>query len=243
MKYLRIILGFVIIAAVACLYFYYYLPEQQKSLSPLSALPVPFLSSPSPLASASPSNQTGVTTSSEETATSTNKISTSTTIMQFNPAKQYIATLKTTDGSIVIALNRGETPKTVENFITLAEKHFYDKTIFHRVIKGFMIQGGDPTGTGRGGPGYTFADEPFTGSYTRGTVAMANSGPNTNGSQFFIMQDTVALPHNYVIFGHVIHGLNVVDAIADAPVEASATGELSKPVHPVSVESATISVQ
>src|SRR3989344_9153658 len=114
-------------------------------------------------------------------------------------------TLKTTEGDIVIEL-KNDTPKTSQNFFDLAQKSFYNNVVFHRVIKGFMIQGGDPTGTGTGGPGYQFADEPFTGEYTRGTVAMANSGPNTNGSQFFIMHADYSLPKNYVIFGHVISG-------------------------------------
>jgi cyclophilin family peptidyl-prolyl cis-trans isomerase len=128
----------------------------------------------------------------------------------------------------------------VTNFITLAKAGYYDGLIFHRVIKGFMIQGGDPTGTGAGGPGYKFADEPFDGEYTRGTVAMANAGPNTNGSQFFIMHADVPLPKNYVIFGHVTKGLDVVDAIATAKVTMSNSGEESKPVTPVAVKTATV---
>ena len=157
----------------------------------------------------------------------------------FNPMKQYTATLTTDKGDIVIAFNRGATPKTVENFVTLAQKKFYDGTIFHRTIKGFMIQGGDPKGDGTGGPGYKFDDEPFTGEYTRGTIAMANSGPNTNGSQFFIMHQDYPLPNNYVIFGHVTKGLDVVDAIATAPVMSG--GEQSKPVTPVKMLSVSIS--
>jgi cyclophilin family peptidyl-prolyl cis-trans isomerase len=154
--------------------------------------------------------------------------------------KNYSVTLHTDKGDIEITLNNNQTPKTVENFVTLAQKGFYDGTIFHRVIKGFMIQGGDPTGTGAGGPGYKFADEPFDGEYTRGTVAMANAGPNTNGSQFFIMHADVPLPKNYVIFGHVTKGLDVVDAIATAKVTMSNSGEESKPVTPVAVKTATV---
>ena len=150
-------------------------------------------------------------------------------------------TLQTTEGPIVIALNSDQTPKTVENFVTLANKGFYNNTIFHRVIKGFMIQGGDPKGDGTGGPGYTFADEPFTGEYTRGTVAMANAGPNTNGSQFFIMHADYPLPKNYVIFGHVIAGMDTVDKIANAPVTANPySGEPSKPVNPVHILSTIV---
>ena len=115
----------------------------------------------------------------------------------------------------------------MENFVTLAEKGFYDGVIFHRVIKGFMIQGGDPTGTGSGGPGYQFADElnPLTSSYkrgyARGTLAMANAGPDTNGSQFFIMHADYPLPHAYTIFGRVTAGMEVVDAIANGAVDGS----------------------
>lgn len=157
--------------------------------------------------------------------------------------KKQIAVLETTAGTIEIELSK-ETPITSSNFVTLANKHFYDNTIFHRVIKGFMIQGGDPKGDGTGGPGYKFNDENFTGEYTRGTVAMANSGPNTNGSQFFIMHQDYPLPHNYVIFGHVISGLDVVDNIATAPVKANPfTGEMSVPVSPITVKSVTIKEQ
>src|ERR671910_917833 len=97
------------------------------------------------------------------------------------------AAIQTNHGTIRIELLESDAPKTTENFITLAERGFYDDVIFHRVIKGFMIQGGDPTGTGTGGPGYRFNDEPVTRKYTRGTLAMANAGPNTNGSQFFVL--------------------------------------------------------
>ena len=163
--------------------------------------------------------------------------------MQIDKSKTYVATLTTTDGDIVIALDANATPITVNNFVYLAGKHFYDGTIFHRVIKGFMIQGGDPTGTGTGGPGYSFNDEPFQGSYSRGTVAMANAGPNTNGSQFFIMQENVPLQPDYVIFGRVTEGMDVVDKIANAPVQPSSNGEVSKPVQPVTVESITVKEQ
>ncbi len=152
----------------------------------------------------------------------------------------YTAILHTSKGDIKIKLNETETPKTVENFVTLAKKDFYNGTIFHRVIKDFMIQGGCPEGTGTGDPGYKFDDESFTGEYTRGTVAMANAGPNTNGSQFFIMHADVALPKNYVIFGKVEDGLDVVDAIAESEVEASLMGESSKPVEPTIIESVEI---
>lgn len=152
--------------------------------------------------------------------------------------KIYQAIINTTEGEIAIKLNAIETPITVNNFITLSKKGFYNNTIFHRVIKGFMIQGGDPKGDGTGGPGYQFDDEPFTGEYKRGIIAMANAGPNTNGSQFFIMHKDYDLPKNYVIFGQVVKGIEVVDKIAEAPVEQS--GEGSKPINPVKTISVSI---
>lgn len=155
--------------------------------------------------------------------------------------KTYTAKLSTTEGDIEIKLHADKTPVTANNFIYLANNDFYNGTIFHRVIDGFMIQGGDPTGTGTGGPGYTFDDEPFEGEYSRGTVAMANSGPNTNGSQFFIMHKDYSLPPNYVIFGEVVNGMDVVDKIATAEVESSLGGERSKPVNPVKITSVNIS--
>ncbi len=161
-----------------------------------------------------------------------------TPIMIIDKNKTYTAKMKTTAGEMEIAFTTAATPNTVNNFVFLAKKNFYDNVIFHRVIKGFMIQGGDPEGTGRGGPGYQFNDEPFTGEYTKGTLAMANSGPNTNGSQFFIMHADVPLPKNYVIFGKVTKGLDVVDKIATAPTQPS--GEGSSPVTPVKILSVEI---
>jgi cyclophilin family peptidyl-prolyl cis-trans isomerase len=160
--------------------------------------------------------------------------------MQLDQNKQYQAVLKTDKGEITIDLNASATPITVNNFVSLAKKGFYDGTIFHRAIKGFMIQGGDPNGDGTGGPGYRFEDEPFKGEYTKGVVAMANAGPNTNGSQFFIMHADYPLPPNYVIFGKVSKGLEVVDTIATAPVSSSFSGEKSQPVTPVVVQSVKI---
>ena len=148
--------------------------------------------------------------------------------------KSYTAILHTTAGDITIQLSP-DTPITTNNFVFLAQQKFYDSVIFHRVIPGFMIQGGDPTGTGMGDPGYKFADEKFTGEYKRGTVAMANSGPNTNGSQFFIMHADYALPPNYVIFGMTTSGLDVVDKIATAK-----TGVSDRPVEPVSITSVEV---
>ncbi len=160
--------------------------------------------------------------------------------MTIDSAKSYTAILHTEKGDIEVALNSKNTPITVNNFVSLARKSFYNGTIFHRTISNFMIQGGDPTGTGSGGPGYKFDDEPVVGEYSRGTVAMANAGPNTNGSQFFIMHQAVALQKNYVIFGTVTQGMEVVDAIATAPSETSPSGEKSKPVHPVKIVSVDV---
>lgn len=134
-----------------------------------------------------------------------------------------IAVIETNMGTIKFELFEKEVPQTTENFCLLATKGYYDGVIFHRVIKGFMIQGGDPTGTGRGGEsalGGRFADEIdaksefYKNGYTAGTVAMANAGPNTNGSQFFIMHIGCPLPPNYTIFGRVTEGQEVVNAIA-----------------------------
>lgn len=134
--------------------------------------------------------------------------------------KNYTATLDTNHGEVVIELDVVRSPQTVNNFVFLAREGFYSGVIFHRVIKGFMIQGGDPTGTGSGGPGYRFRDEiEGTGSYDRGVVAMANSGPHTNGSQFFICHTDAGLPHSYTIFGKVTSGLEAVDSIATAPTD------------------------
>lgn len=160
--------------------------------------------------------------------------------MVIDQENQYTATLQTSAGPITMRLNDDQTPITVNNFVTLARDGFYNGTIFHRVIEGFMIQGGDPEGTGAGGPGYRFMDEPFEGEYTRGTVAMANAGPDTNGSQFFIIHQDYDLPPDYVIFGEVIEGIETVDAIATAEVTTSPMGEPSVPVEPVTVETVTI---
>jgi cyclophilin family peptidyl-prolyl cis-trans isomerase len=126
--------------------------------------------------------------------------------------KGKTATIKTDKGDIVFELF-DDAPKASSNFIFLANDKFYNGLTFHRREEGFVIQGGDPNGTGTGGPGYSFADEKVTRDYDRGIVAMANSGPNTNGSQFFIMLKDTPLPKNYTIFGKVIQGMDVVDKI------------------------------
>lgn len=161
--------------------------------------------------------------------------------MKIDTKKEYSALLKTSAGNITISFFTKKTPITVNNFVSLAKDDFYNATIFHRVIAGFMIQGGDPKGDGTGDPGYKFNDEKLEGSYTRGTVAMANSGPNTNGSQFFIMhQDAMTMPNKYVIFGKVTKGMDVVDTIATAEVTSNPQGEPSKPIEPVVIKSVKI---
>ena len=161
------------------------------------------------------------------------------------------ATIATDKGDIGVELNGDDAPKAAGNFVKLAKQGFYDGVIFHRVIPGFVIQGGDgefgrlePNGTlrnpgrvGTGGPGYKFADEPFAGDYARGTLAMANAGPNTNGSQFFICHGDLRgkLPKSYTIFGTVTAGLDVVDAIA-----AGKTAARDFPAQPVAMRSVTI---
>src|SRR5215813_8699089 len=154
------------------------------------------------------------------------------------------AVIKTNMGTIKFELLESDAPKTTENFITLAEKGYYDGVIFHRVIKGFMIQGGDPTGTGRGGAsawGGRFDDEidakspVYQRGYKKGTVAMANAGPNTNGSQFFIMHVDYPLPPSYTIFGKVTEGTDVVNAIA-----TTATDRNDRPMTEVKMEKVTI---
>jgi cyclophilin family peptidyl-prolyl cis-trans isomerase len=159
--------------------------------------------------------------------------------MVVDPSKVYSATLHTNKGDITFDLLMSDAPKTVNNFVFLAREGFYDGAPFHRIIKGFMIQGGDPTGTGRGGPGYRFADERVSRRYGRGIVAMANAGPNTNGSQFFIChgRNSEGLPPNYTIFGNVTGGLDVVDAIADVPTTGP---ERSTPTEKIEINSVTI---
>ena len=150
-------------------------------------------------------------------------------------------TITTNFGDITFQTYDADAPKTVDNFVTLASKGFYKDVIFHRVIEGFMIQGGDPTGTGSGGPGYKFEDELTPGTesaqrgYIAGTVAMANAGPNTNGSQFFIMHKDYPLPHSYTIFGHVVAGQDVVNKIATTKTDAN-----DRPLSPVVIKKVTV---
>ncbi len=157
--------------------------------------------------------------------------------MVIDPERRYTATIETSKGTIVAELDALGAPLTVNNFVFLARWHYFDGIVFHRVIPGFVIQGGDPEGTGRGGPGYRFADElPKPGRYQIGSLAMANSGPDTNGSQFFIISgpDGVRLPPQYSLFGSVVRGGEVVEAI-DATGSPSGT-----PKERVVIESVTV---
>ena len=159
------------------------------------------------------------------------------------------AVIETDKGPITLQLFAAEQPKAVENFRLLAEHGYYDGLTFHRIVKGFMIQGGDPRGDGTGGDsawGGTFPDEIdvnsalYRAGYRRGQVAMANAGPNTNGSQFFILHDDYPLPPNYVIFARVTSGLDVVDALADTPTTMGSDGGMSRPLTPPVIRKVTI---
>lgn len=164
--------------------------------------------------------------------------------MKIDINKSYTATIETSKGTIKADLFVKEAPKTVNNFVFLAREGFYDGVVFHRIIKDFMVQTGDPQGNGTGGPGYKFADEPVTRDYKIGTLAMANSGPNTNGSQFFIITKDYQLPKQYTIFGSInlsdTNSLKTLTAIADTPVEEGSGGEKSKPKETVTIEKVTI---
>ena len=160
--------------------------------------------------------------------------------MNINESANYSAVIETNFGKIEIELFTDIAPITVNNFVNLSNDGYYDNVIFHRVIKGFMIQGGDPSGTGHGEmgkyPGYEFQDElnnPM--KYEKGIVAMANRGPNTNGSQFFIMHEDYPLPYDYTIFGKVSNGIDIVDSIANVQ-----TGDLDKPIDDVVINNIAI---
>ena len=158
--------------------------------------------------------------------------------MVIDTARSYSAEMVTSMGSMTIHLDPVRAPKTVNNFVFLARQGYFDGVIFHRVINGFVVQGGDPTGTGRGGPGYRFEDElPQPGRYELGSLVMANAGPDTNGSQFFVITGPsgVGLPPQYSLFGQVVKGLDVADAMQKVP-----TGEGDRPVEDVVIESVTV---
>ena len=158
--------------------------------------------------------------------------------MCIDPAKRYTAEMVTSMGTLVIALDPISAPKTVNSFVFLARYHYFDGLTFHRIINGFVCQGGCPQGSGTGGPGYRFEDElPKPGRYEIGSLAMANAGPNTNGSQFFLISGPsgVGLPPLYSLFGKVVRGLEIVDAMQKVP-----TGHGDRPLTPVVIESVTI---
>jgi cyclophilin family peptidyl-prolyl cis-trans isomerase len=159
--------------------------------------------------------------------------------MGIDTSKRYTATMDTSMGTMVIALDAINAPVTVNNFVFLAGYHYYDGVIFHRIIQGFVCQGGDPEGSGRGGPGYRFQDEPVKQRYQLGSVAMANAGPNTNGSQFFLISgpNGVGLPPQYNHFGQIVKGLDVLDAMEKVP-----TGHGDRPKTDVVINSVTITV-
>jgi cyclophilin family peptidyl-prolyl cis-trans isomerase len=160
--------------------------------------------------------------------------------MTIDPKKKYTALVKTNKGSFTITLDPKKAPNAVNNFVFLAREGFYRNVPFHRIVKGFVIQTGDPTGTGTGGPGYNIKDDPG-GKYTRGTVAMANTGaPNSAGSQFFVSLDELQLPATYALFGNVTDGMDVVDKIAETPVETADSGEASSPTEKVTLQDVTI---
>ena len=158
--------------------------------------------------------------------------------MCIDAARSYTAVMETSMGTLTIALDAISAPRTVNNFVVLARYHYYEGVIFHRIIEGFVCQGGDPTGTGRGGPGYRFADElPKPGRYEVGSLAMANAGPNTNGSRFFIISGPHGrrLPPQYSLFGKVVKGLDVVDAM-----QKVATDRNDRPLTDLTINSVTI---
>ncbi|MGH9065948.1 MAG: peptidylprolyl isomerase [Acidimicrobiales bacterium] len=160
--------------------------------------------------------------------------------MCIDPARRYQAEMATSRGTMTIALDPLVAPATVNNFVVLARYHYFDGIVFHRVIPGFVLQGGDPEGTGRGGPGYRFADElPAPGRYEVGSLAMANAGPDTNGSQFFVISgpDGARLPPQYSLFGKVVKGLDVVATIDGLGTKSG------KPKERVVIQSVTITEQ
>ncbi len=157
------------------------------------------------------------------------------------PTKHYSATIRTNHGDMTLDLLPAEAPRAVNNFVFLAREGFYDNGCFHRVLSGFMVQGGCPLGTGTGGPGYRFQDEPVTRPYVKGTLAMANAGPNTNGSQFFIVHgENAGLPPNYTIFGTLMEGEDVLDTLAGSPVTSGSGGERSRPTERLEIHTVAI---
>ena len=215
--------------------------KKVKLLFPLALLPILIV-----IASACGSNSSvGLTQTPVPTGTNAarNMQWADPPVISIDPNKEYTATIKTNLGDIEIQLFAKEDLITVNNFVFLAQQGFYNGVKFHRVEKGFVIQSGDPTGTGYGGPGYEFADEKVTRDYVAGTLAMANSGPNTNGSQFFITLVDLSgrLPKDYTIFGLVTSGFDVVQKIGNTPVTTNPlSGEVSLPTADVHINTVSI---
>jgi cyclophilin family peptidyl-prolyl cis-trans isomerase len=204
-------------------------PSSAQVSSALSPLPKP-AASPSP--AASPAAQGAPVSAAPKQFSAPPP-------MSIDPSKKYTATIDTSMGTMKAELFADEAPATVNNFVFLARQGFYDGVTFHRVINNFMVQTGDPTGTGTGGPGYRFNDEPVKRKYVRGTLAMANAGPNTNGSQFFIVHKDYPLPPNYTIFGQLTDGLDVLDKIATTPTGPGRGGP-DTPRTPITITSIKI---
>lgn len=188
-----------------------------------------------------PGQQAGLALKGEPSPSPSVDISPSPAESMYQIESKHLVTIKTNFGDIVFETYDADAPKTVENFITLAKKGYYTNLTFHRVVKAFVIQGGDPKGDGTGGPGYEFEDElnpdslPARQGYKKGVVAMANRGPNTNGSQFFIILQDYPLPYRYTIFGRVIQGQDAVDTIGQVE-----TDEHDNPTQPVIIKQVLI---
>jgi len=203
-----------------------------------AALILPSCSSPAP----TPAPATSVPAATPTTKGGSTMQWTSPPPMTIDQNKKYTATIKTNFGTMTAQLYPKDAPKTVNNFVFLSRQGYYNGVVVHRIVKGFVFQSGDPTGTGGGGPGYRFEDEKITKDYAEGTLAMANAGPNTNGSQFFVCLTNLSgrLPKNYTIFGQVTGGMDIVKKIGEAPVTSSRSGEMSSPTVDVHIDSITI---
>lgn len=212
------IIGSSVVVALVVWFFY---QQQQAANAPVPTAAV-IIETPSGSATVPAANAGSPTAAASPQA---RKTYTAVPAMTINTSAIYTATIATAKGNIVMQLDPKLAPQTVNNFVTLAKDGFYNGLTFHRV-EDWVIQGGDPVGNGTGGPGYKFNDEPVQGEYVRGAVAMANSGPNTNGSQFFILKKDTPLPKNYNLFGKVVSGMEVVDniAIGDKMTSVTITG-------------------
>jgi cyclophilin family peptidyl-prolyl cis-trans isomerase len=230
---LRRVITLVIVAVVVVgLSYLIFKPGKKSSATPTTPVASSTTTKPAPAGGSGNKSPSAITTSADCPASLTTTLNKPTYSaappMTIDPSKTYTATVTTDVGPFTIPLDPKVAPKAVNSFVFLAKQHFYDCVVFHRVIKTFMDQTGDPTGTGDGGPGYQFADElPATANpqYPLGSVAMANSGPNTNGSQFFVVAgpEGESLAPSYTLFGKVTSGMNVVDQINAAGSAASSS--------------------